>query len=344
VPDEVKERLGPAAFASARRRGRRHATPALAYLLTLFALATLNFFIPRAMPGDPIAALAAQSSSHFTLGEQTRAALNSYYGLDHSLASQYGHYLTALVHGDLGRSIVTNTAVSHEIGRRLPWTLLLIGSALALSLGIGVLGGVQSGWRRDRPADRALLTTLLAVREFPAYLLASLLLFVFAVKVQWLPLFGAQTPFSDSFSLAAKVGDIAQHLLLPLFVLTVGLTAGNYLVMRAAMVSELGADYLLLGRAKGLRDRQLKYRYAARNALLPVVSVAALQLGFVVTGDVLVERVFAYPGIGGLIFDSIGARDYPSIQGAFLVVSFSVVTVNRLADMLSRRLDPRISS
>lgn len=342
MQEEGKAGLPSTAVAPARhgRRGRSIRTLA-SYLLTLFVLVTLNFFIPRAMPGDPVAALAAESSSNFVFGEPSRTALKRYYGLDHSLLHQYRHYLSGLVHGDLGRSISTNTAVLHEIGRRLPWTLLLIGSSIALSTGIGVVSGVHSGWRRDRPAHRALLTTLLAVREFPAYLLASLLLYLLAVKLTWLPLFGAQTPFSDSFSLTFEVLDVGRHLVLPLFVLTLGLTAGNYLVMRAAMVSELGADYLLLGRAKGLRERRLKYRYAARNALLPVVSVTALQLGFVVTGDVLIERVFAYPGLGGLIFEAIGSRDYPTIQGAFLFVSVSVVTVNALADALNRHLDPR---
>ncbi len=312
----------------------------LAYLLTLFVLVTLNFFIPRAMPGDPIEALASQGSEDFLYGEDSRNALKAYYGLDKPLAQQYGDYLTGLVRGDLGRSIATNAPVSGELGRRLPWTLLLIGTSLALSTAIGVMAGVFSGWRRDRPADRTLLTTLLAVREFPTYLLASLLLFLLAVKVRLLPLTGGQTPFAE-FNALERVLDVGRHLLLPAFVLTIGLTAGNYLIMRAAMVSELGSDYLLLGRAKGLRDRKLKYGYAARNALLPVVSVTALQLGFVVTGDVLVERVFSYPGLGGLIFESIAARDYPAIQGVFLVVSFSVVTVNALADLLNRRLDPR---
>src|SRR5205085_2857190 len=141
--------------------------------------------------------------------------------------------------------------------------------------------------------------------------------FLFAVQLGWLPLFGAKTPFADSLGPLGRVTDIGRHLLLPLLVLASGLTVGNYLVMRASMVNELGSDYLLLGRAKGLRPRRLKYRYAARNALLPVVSLTALQIGFVLTGDVLIERVFSYPGLGGLLFDAIAARDYPIIQGAF---------------------------
>jgi peptide/nickel transport system permease protein len=324
------------------RRGRAGAVSS--YVAMVFVLVTLNFVLPRAMPGDPIDALLAQGSSGFTLGEQSRAAYEQYYGLDGSLAGQYRHYLSRLAHGDLGRSIVTNAPVGKEMGRRLPWTILLIGSSLLVSTGIGVVAGVHAGWRRDRPMDRAVMTALIAVWQVPPYLLGSMLLFVFAVKLRWLPLAGAQTAFSGSFSLVGKVVDIGQHLLLPLLVLTAGLTAWSYLLMRAGMVNELGSDYLLLGRAKGLTDRRLKYRYAARNALLPLVSSTAVDIGFAVMANVVVERVFSYPGLGGLLFDSIGARDYPTIQGVFLLVSVGTVTVNALADSLYRRLDPRTAA
>jgi len=328
--------------AKASRRHRRVGAAA-SYLALLFVLISLNFALPRFMPGDPIDALLAQSSTNFTFGQQSRAALERYYGIDQPLPQQYRHYLGRLAHGDLGRSIATNAPVSHEITRRIPWTLLLMGTSIVLATTIGLITGVHSGWRGGGPLDRAVLGVLLAVREFPAFLLASILLFLFAVKLDWLPLFGGETAFAD-LGIFARVLDIAKHLLLPALVLTVGLTAGTYLVMRAGMVNEFGADYLLLGRAKGLRDRRLKYRYAARNALLPVLSLTALQVGFLVTGDVLIERVFAYPGLGNLIFQSIGARDYPTIQGAFLIVSVSVVTVNAMADVLYRRLDPRAAS
>ncbi len=270
-------------------------------------------------------------------------SLEKYYGIDRPLPQQFGNYLARLRHGDLGRTIATNTPVREELARRLPWTILLIGSSLLLATAIGLALGVHSGWRRGRRTDRALLVGLLAVREFPPFLLGSLLLFVLAVKLRWLPLFGAETPFSSSHSTVSRALDIGKHLVLPALVLTIGLTAGSFMIMRAGMVNELGADYLLLGRAKGLPERKLKYRYAARNALLPVVSLTALQLSFVVTGDALIERVFAYPGLGNLIFTSITARDYPAIQGAFLVVALSVVTFNALADMLYHHLDPRTS-
>jgi peptide/nickel transport system permease protein len=331
----------PSATSSMPRREWRRPVAGLAsYLVLVFALVTLNFLLPRAMPGDPIDGLLGGGAASFSIGEEVRASLEQYYGLDGSLASQYRHYLVRLAHGDLGRSIVTNAPVRKEIGRRLPWTMLLVGSSILLSTILGVVAGVHSGWRRDRPVDRMLMTTLLAVREFPAFLFGSLLLFLFAVKLNWLPVGGAQTQFG-SFGLVGSVLDVVRHLVMPLLVLAVGLTAGNYLVMRAGMVNELGSDYLLLGRAKGLRPRRLKYRYAARNALLPVVSLTALQIGFAVTGDVVIERVFSYQGLGGLLFDSISVRNYPTIQGVFLVVSVSVVTINALSDVLYRRIDPR---
>ncbi|MDQ6728459.1 MAG: ABC transporter permease [Actinomycetota bacterium] len=323
------------------RRWRRRTTALASYLLMVFALITLNFMLPRAMPGDPIDGLLAQGSAGFSLGEQSRASLQHYYGLNGSLASQYRHYLDRMIHGDLGRSIVTNTPVTGEIGRKLPWTLLLVATSILVATLVGAVAGVQSGWKRDRPADRALMTGLITVWQFPAYLLASIMLFVFAVKLHWLPSYGAQTSFSGSFSLIEKASDVGRHLVMPLVVLTVGLMAWNYLVMRSGMVNELGSDYLLLGRAKGLRPRRLKYRYAARNALLPLVSSVAVDIGFAVAANVFVERVFSYPGLGNLLFGSIGSRDYPMIQGVFLLLSLSIVTVNALADVAYRKLDPR---
>ena len=323
---------------------RRRGGAFVSYLVMAFVLITLNFLLPRAMPGDPIEGLLGQSSATFTFGEDTRTALREYYGLERSLASQYGNYLGRLVQADLGRSIVTNTEVTEELGRRLPWTLLLVVTSTVVAMTVGVIAGIHSGWRRDRPMDRVVMTGLISVWQFPPYLLGSLLLFLFAVKLGWFPLSGGQTPFSENFSLLERVLDIGRHLLLPLLVLTTQLTAWNYLVMRAGMVSELGSDYLLLGRAKGLLARRLKYRYAARNALLPVVSSTGVNIGFAVAGNVVVERVFSYPGLGQLLFASIGSRDYPTIQGVFLVLSLSVVTVNALADALNRRLDPRTAT
>ena len=227
---------------------------------------------------------------------------------------------------------------------KLPWTLLLIGTSLALATGIGLLAGVRSGWRRGSREDRGITALILATDNFPAFFLAFLLSYVFVIKLGWFPLAGARTPFSGSFSALHKVTDIGYHLVLPAGVLVLQFTAYQYLVMRASMVGELGADYLLLGTAKGLSEHVLKYRYAARNALLPAVTVIALQIGWAIASAVFIEVVFAYPGVGRLMFDSVSVRDYPTMQGCFLVLSLLVLTANRLADLAYRRLDPRIAA
>ncbi|MFN2607576.1 MAG: ABC transporter permease [Acidimicrobiales bacterium] len=333
--------LGDTAAPARRSRRRRLAVSLGSYVGMVFVLLTLNFLIPRAMPGDPIQGLVGQASANFTFGDQTKVALEKYYGLRGSLPSQYVHYLSRLAHGDLGRTITTNAKVATELRRRAGWTVLLLGTSTVVATGLGTVAGIHSGWRRDRPMDRGLMTVLLVVQEFPAFLLGALILYLFAVKLGWFPLAHGQADFSGSFSLFRKVVDMADHLVLPLVVLTAAIAADSYLVMRSSMVSELGSDYLRLGRAKGLRDRRLKYRHAARNALLPLVALTAVDVGFAVTANIVVERIFSYPGLGGLLFDSIAKRDYPAIQGVFLVLSVGIVTVNAVADALYRKLDPR---
>ncbi len=313
------------------------------YLVTVFALVTLNFLLPRLMPGSPLDGLFASGSPSYIYDDQTRAELAAYYGLDEPLIAQYGTYLANLVTGDLGRSIYDGTPVAALIAGHLPWTLLLMGTATVLATAVGGLAGVHGGWRRGRPVDRGLLAIFISVSTVSVILLGPLAVFVLAVKLGWFPLAGARTPFA-SLGPAASVADVAYHLLLPAAVLAFGLAGLQYLLTRASMVGELGADYLLLGRAKGLTERRLKYRYGARNALLPVVSQAALLLGTAVTGVILVERVFAYPGLGTLMVEAIVSQDYPVIQGCFLVLTFLVLTANLAADLLYRRLDPRTAT
>jgi peptide/nickel transport system permease protein len=202
---------------------------------------------------------------------------------------------------------------------------------------------VLSGWRRGRPLDRGLLGLFLVIDTFPVFFVASAAAYVLAVKLGWFPLSGARTPFAESYGPLHEAADVAHHLALPAAVLALQFLTYQFLVMRSSMLAELGSDYLLLGRAKGLGDRVLKYRYAARNALLPSVTVAGLQLGFAITAAIFVESVFAYPGLGRLMFDAVADRDYPMMQGCFLVLTLLVVTANFLADLLYRRLDPRVA-
>jgi peptide/nickel transport system permease protein len=333
-PRREKVLPGPGKRPPARRR-------LASYLVVVLFVVTLNFFLPRAMPGDPLMDFGNQNSSSYVQDDATRTALAEYYGLDRPLLVQYGRYLGGLARGDLGVSTRYRAPVLDLVKERFPWTLLLLGAAMALATTMGLLAGVQSGWRRSGALDRGLLGFFLGLRNFPGFFLGSVALFFFAVKLGWFPLGGATTPFSGDFGVLRRTVDIAHHLVLPAAVLSLQFAAHQYLVMRAGMVSELGSDYLLMGRAKGLRERRLKYRYAARNALLPVVTLTGLQLSFAVTIMIFVETVFTYPGIGRLIFDSVGFRDYPTLQACFLALSLLVITLNFLADVLYTRIDPR---
>ena len=321
-------------------RGRR----LLVYAITVFLLITVNFLLPRALPGDPIDALIDVGSPSHVQDEQLRRQLEEYYGLDRPFAEQYGRYLSDLARGDLGVSIRYNVPVSQILKERLPWTLLLVFSALTVAVVVGWLAGIHSGWRRSRRADRGLLAVFLGLHSFPAFFVGSVALFVLSVRLGWFPLAGARTPFLEDAGPLTRLADIAHHLVLPAVVLAATFVTSQYLNMRASMVGELGGDYLLLGRAKGLPERWIKYRYAARNALLPAVTLTAVHVAFAVTEAIVVETVFAYQGVGRLTFEAVAFRDYPTLQGCFLVLSVLVVTANFLADALYVRLDPRTAA
>lgn len=329
--------LAPDDAASARRPAW---VPVLSYVLTVLVLVTLNFAVPRLMPGDPIDALMAQGSPNFVADDAVRAELAAYYNLDESIGAQYLHYLGNLAKGDLGFSINYRRPVTGDILARLPWTLLLITVAMVVAVAVGLPAGIHSAWKRGKRVDRGLLGFFLAVQNLPIYFVAAMFLLVFAARLDLFPMSGGSTPFADLGPLAATL-DVAHHLALPALLMGIQFAAFQYLVMRSAMVSELGADYLLGGRAKGLRVRRLQYGYAGRNALLPVVTVIGMQFSLAVTSVIFVEQVFAYPGVGLYMFNAVFTRDYPAMQGAFLVLTVMVVTVNLLVDLLYRRLDPR---
>jgi len=326
---------------SSRRRSLR--VPVVSYLVTVFVLITLNFALPRLMPGDPIDALLALGSPTFATSPETRETLVRYYDLDGSTAEQYVHYLGRLAQGDLGVSTTTNKPITAELGGRVAWSFLLMVTAMAISLLIGIPTGVHSGWHRGKRVDRSLLSFFLSIQNLPIYLVGAVVFVVFAAKLGLFPSTGAESNF-DVYSGLGRVLDIGRHLILPSLLLAFDFATYQYLVMRSSMVSELGSDYLLAGRAKGLTQRRLKYRYAGRNALLPVVTVIGLQFGIAITSIVFIERIFSYPGVAGYMLEAVGNRNYPAMQGAFLVLTLTVVTANLLVDLVYRRLDPRTAT
>ncbi|MDQ3570706.1 MAG: ABC transporter permease, partial [Actinomycetota bacterium] len=267
---EMGAAADPLIGAAPRRRSRW--VPLVSYVATVLLLVTFNFALPRLMPGDPIDALMAFGSPSFVNDEETRANLAEYYNLDESMPEQYVHYVTGLIRADLGVSIVSNVSVTEELGDRVGWSFLLIVAAIVVSILIGLPTAVHSGWKRGRRVDRGLLAFFLSVQNVPIFVVGLVVLVVFSAQLGIFPLGGATTPFNE-YGGFRQVLDIAHHLALPALLMGFDFATYEYLVMRSSMVSELGSDYLLGGRAKGLRERRLKYAYAGRNALLPVVTV-----------------------------------------------------------------------
>jgi len=325
-----------------RPRRFRYLTTIGLYLLTLWAVVTLVFFLPRLLPGDPLRQLDDPDSSSFVYDDVVRDRVAAYYGLDRPLPEQYVSYLSDLASGDFGYSISQNAPVATLLQDRLPWTLLLTGSALALSSAISFFAGITAAWHRGRFADRGLIVVLSAARAIPEYAIASALLILFAVTFPLFPQAGAQTAFATYTSPLQAVGDVLFHLALPLTALTLGLAANKFLIVRNTVITTLGEDYMVLARAKGLPRRLLKYRHSGRNAMLPFVTALGIQAGFAVGGSLFVETIFAYPGIGTLVERAVTGRDYPLLQGAFILLAFVVLIANMLVELAYGKLDPRV--
>lgn len=314
------------------------------YLFTFWVVLTLNFLIPRLMPGDPILALLDPTSADFVYDEALRQKLTAYYGLDRPLLVQYFDYLGNLVRGELGTSIFLKKPVVELIGTHLPWTLLLMTPSLVLASLIGLLLGTHAGWVHGSWLDRSLLVTFLGLWNMPVFFLGLLLLLLFGVHWQIFPISGAVTRFRDYASWGEWGVDVAYHLVLPLTALTLSMIGGRFLLMRNTMISVLGQEYIIVARAKGLPEQSLKYRHGMRNAILPFFTLFSTQMGLAVTGSIFIETLFAYPGMGQMMFEAVGTRDYPLLEGAFLIISLSVLLANLAADLLYARLDPRVQT
>ena len=306
----------------------------------LLVAVSLNFLLPRLMPGSPLAHLAGEEAGSLAPADRARIIRDA--GLDRPLGEQYLLYLGNLARGELGYSFQQKKPVGAIVLDRLPWTLLLTGTALVVSTLVGVALGALAAWRHRRRTDVAALGVFILMQSLPAFWVGMLLVAVFAVQLGLFPTFGARDVFSRPEGLAYWT-DVGHHLALPVTTLIVFSVSETFLTMRYSMLSVLGEDFIAAARAKGLRPRQVLYGHAVRNAVLPVATVVTLRLGEAFAGATVVETVFAYPGVGRLIYDAVLARDYPLLQGAFLLVTLSVVAANLLADLLYPLLDPRVA-
>jgi peptide/nickel transport system permease protein len=314
------------------------ATRASQYALVLVVAVSLNFALPRIMPGSPLALLAGMEVGQ--LSPEQRAAVTAQAGLDDPLLVQYLRYWGNILTGDFGYSYSQGRPIGELILDRLPWTLLITLSALVVAGILGIALGAWSAWRRGSKLDVGLLATMVALDSTPTFWLGMLLISFFAVSLGWFPASGAETAVSGLSGLD-RLADIATHAVLPVTTLTILTLPAVYLTMRYSMLSVVGEDFIRTARSKGIATRQVLFRHVVRNAIVPVVTVLTLRLGFAFGGTVVIETVFSYPGLGRLVFDAVSGRDYPVMQASFLVFTLAVLACNILAEILYPRLDPR---
>ncbi|MEK8050932.1 ABC transporter permease [Ideonella sp. DXS22W] len=307
-------------------------------LLALLLIATVNFMLVRAAPGDPVAVIAGEAGAS---DAQFVAQLRTQFGLDQPVSTQLGRYLGHVLQGDLGFSYRQQQPVLTLILDRLPATLLLTGTAFALSLLFGVTLGALASRRAGQWLDSLITVVALVFYATPLYWLAMMAVLLFSVQLAWLPAFGHMTVGAGHTGWAAFI-DTGRHLLLPALTLALFYMAVYARMTRAAMLDVAQMDFVKTARAKGLAAGRILRAHVLRNALLPVVTLAGIQAGGMIGGAVLTETVFAWPGIGRLMFDALLQRDYNLLLGCFLVTAAMAVLFNLLTDLVYTLVDPRI--
>jgi peptide/nickel transport system permease protein len=316
----------------------------LFYVVAFWAALTLNFFIPRWMPGNPVDTLLAKLATKGPVAPSTRHSLELLLGTNskESLWDQYVSYLADVFHGNLGISVTYfPSSVTQVIGQSLPWTIALIGLATIISFVFGTILGQLAGWKRGSWLDNLIPVTTM-FQAVPYFWLALILLYAFSTVMPIFPASGGYDVYSVSPGLNWPfIGSAIYYGTLPALTIVISSIGGWMLVMRNMMVSTLSEDYILTAEAKGLHPRRIMTTYAARNAVLPSFAGFAISLGFVVAGSIVTEEVFSYPGIGSALLSAVQNDDYALMQGIFLVITVSVLCANLLVDVLYTIIDPR---
>ncbi len=308
--------------------------------ITILMIIVLNFLLFRAMPGSPERILARNPN----VSPQAIQQIRERWGIDKPLVpDQLVAYIAATARGDLGNAFASQgRPVTEVIGSRLGPTLLLFGLGELIAIVVGLGLGAYAGWRRGGAADIVGNGVSLILYSMPYFLLGMILLLIFATTLHWFPSFGMTTPGATYDSPLEYLGDLLSHLVLPVATVALGLIGQYSILMRSSIIETLNDEYITTARAKGLVEGRILRAHAIPNAMLPAVSLIAINLGYVVAGAITVEVVFNWPGLGTLTVEALNARDYPVLQGIFLVLSVSVVVANLGADMIYGRLDPRV--
>jgi peptide/nickel transport system permease protein len=307
----------------------------LAYVLAGMVMLVASYSLPRLLPGDFVTAM--YSNSHVTLNENQERELRAYYDQQ----TGFGLYLRDFFTFNWGYSYAFLTPISDLIMGALPWTLLLMGTAHILSMISGFIVGVEAAWRRGTVLEKAGVGTMTILQGVPELGIGVVLLLFFAFRLGWFPASGGETAYVN-FTTGQWMLDLSRHLVLPLSTLFLAYFPGNFLLARGSMVMVLGQQFLETARAKGLPPVRIRYAHAARNALLPMVTRFGLRIAFMVTGVLVVETIYSYPGLGTLLFNAIAMRDLPLIQGIVMFSSMVVLFVNLCLEFVYGLLDPRV--
>ncbi|HLF89061.1 MAG TPA: ABC transporter permease [Anaerolineales bacterium] len=328
-------------------------------LFTVLFVIVLNFFLFRILPGDP----ARAGIRDPRLTKEAVEAIRVRFGLDkpvincfeslnpiqlgscvvNPFQTQFFIYVGNLLRGELGFSFHSNRPVADVLSERLWNTLLLIGAGQILAIIVGMFFGIAAAWKARTPIDYVFLLTSLLAWSLPTFWLGIILLF-WGSKELGLPIGGKATAGANFVTVWAEWKDLGEHILLPTLTYTIVFMGEYMLIMRSSLLDVLSEDYILTAKAKGLRTFQILKDHALKNAMLPMVTLIAINLGFTVAGAVQIETVFSWPGLGGAIFEAVGRRDFPVLQGAFLLIAISVIIANLIADLTYSYLDPRVQA
>ena len=304
---------------------------------TLLLVISAVFLLVHLAPGDPVAILAGEGA----IGDEYLANIRAEYDLDKPLYVQYLKYMAKIITGDFGTSFRYRMPVTELIAERLPATLVLMLGAIVVFVGAGILLGVFASKKPNSPFDVSLSICSVIGWSTPLFWLGQILIIVFSLKLGWLPAQGMYSVTSNAQGIE-RLPDLGLHLILPLITLGMRYLAMGARMTRASMLEVLSEDYIITAKSKGLADKLVLYRHAIPNALLPVITLVGMNIGTMLTGSVLTEVVFGWPGMGRLLYDGIYARDYPLVIGIVITVSIAVVVCNFITDVLYAYIDPRI--
>jgi peptide/nickel transport system permease protein len=305
---------------------------------SVFVCITITFFLLHLMPGDYITNYLLSLSN--TIPKEAVEQFYHQFGLDLPLTDQYVLYIVNILHGQWGYSYAYGLPVFPMITEKLCWSLILLLPATVLGILIGTVIGAWSGWKSGGKKDLAIFNVMIVIRAIPEFWWAIMAVMIFSFYLRWFPLGGYSS--ISVLTTGLSIPDVLYHAILPIALMTFFIATGNYYVMRNSMISVIGEDYITTARAKGLDERSILWRHALKNALLPMVTITTFQCAAIIMGNVFIETVFSWPGIGFLTTEALTMRDLPLLEGIFLLDSLLTIGAMLLADILSSMIDPRI--